>query len=284
MTDAAEINADMLAFWNGKGGHIWVERQAHTDITLQAVSDALLAHAAPRVGEHVLDAGCGCGASTLDFARAVGSAGSVAALDISGPMLDEARERAAAAGIGNVVWQHADAATAALEPYDLLISMFGLMFFGDPVAAFRNLRRSARSGARMVFVSWRSLQENPWIGVPMAAAALHLPPRPRGQPNAPGMFAFADPDYVAGILAASGWSAPQFDKLDCELDIAAGHGLDEAVTQSVRIGAVNSWLRDQPSAVIAAAMASIREALSPYVDGASVRLPAAMWMVSSTPA
>jgi len=283
VTDAAEINADMLAFWNGKGGHIWVERQRHTDTTLQAVSDALLERAAPQAGEHVLDVGCGCGASTLDFARAVGPTGSVQALDISGPMLDEARRRADAAKLGNVDWQRADAATTELAPYDLLISNFGLMFFGDQVAAFRHMRAAANPGARMVFVCWRGLEENPWIEVPMKAALLHLPPRPPGQPNSPGMFAFADPAYVASILTAAGWSEPRVEKLDVDLDIAAGHGLDEAVIQSTQIGAVNSWLRDKPAQTVAAATASIREALTPYVDGASVRLPGAMWIVSSTP-
>jgi hypothetical protein len=34
MAAPAEINAEMLAFWNGKGGHTWVARQEHTDITL----------------------------------------------------------------------------------------------------------------------------------------------------------------------------------------------------------------------------------------------------------
>jgi hypothetical protein len=48
-----EINADMLAFWNGKGGHTWVARQEHTDITLTPVTDALLHFAAPRAGERV---------------------------------------------------------------------------------------------------------------------------------------------------------------------------------------------------------------------------------------
>jgi SAM-dependent methyltransferase len=283
MSQAEEINADMLAFWNGKGGHIWVARQAHTDTTLQAVSDALIAHAAPRAGERVLDVGCGCGASTLDFARAVGPTGFVTALDISGPMLDEARLRAAAGGVTNVHWQQADAATMALEPYDLLTSNFGLMFFGDQVAAFRNMRRAARPGARMVFVCWRSLEENPWIEVPMRAAALHLPPRPKAEPNSPGMFAFADPAYVSEVLTAAGWSAPRMEKFDCTLDIAAGLGLDEAVAQSTQIGAVNSWLRDKPPEVVAAAMISIREAFSPFVDESAVRLPAATWIVSSAP-
>jgi precorrin-6B methylase 2 len=81
-----DINADMLASWNGKGGHTWVARQEHTYVTLAPVTDALLAFAEPRAGERVVDIGCGCGAPTLEFARAVGPSGSVAGLDISGPM------------------------------------------------------------------------------------------------------------------------------------------------------------------------------------------------------
>ena len=124
MPDPEQINADMRAFWNGQGGHTWVARQAHTDATLTPVTEALVAFAAPRPGERVLDIGCGCGAPTLDFARAVGPAGYVAALDISGPMLAEGEARAKAAGIANVEWRQADPATAALDEYDLLT--FGL--------------------------------------------------------------------------------------------------------------------------------------------------------------
>src|SRR5271163_3503452 len=115
MATPDQINADMLAFWDGQGGHTWVIRQAHTDITLAPVTKALLAFAAPRPGERVLDVGCGCGAPTLEFARAVGPSGRVAALDISGPMLAEGRARAVAADLTNVDWRQADAATATLE-------------------------------------------------------------------------------------------------------------------------------------------------------------------------
>ncbi|MFN2164108.1 MAG: hypothetical protein ACK2UN_18720 [Candidatus Promineifilaceae bacterium] len=43
----------------------------------------------------------------------------------------------------------------------------------------------------------------------------------------------------------------------------------------------SSWLRNQPAEVISAVVASVREALAPYKDGASVRLPGAMWLISS---
>jgi len=279
----AETDAEMLAFWNGSGGRTWVARQEHTDITLAPVTDALLAFAAPRAGERVVDIGCGCGAPTLEFARAVGPSGRVAGLDISGPMLAEGERRASAAGIANIAWRQADPAAAALEEYDLLASAFGVMFFGDRVAAFANMRRAAAPAARMALVCWRALAENPWMGVPMSAVARHLPPRPKPVPNAPGMFAFADPEHVADILAAAGWAPPRFEKLDLDLDIAAGRGLEEAVVQSIQIGAVNSWLRNQPAEVVSAAVASLRAALSPYADGASVRLPGAMWLIGSGP-
>ena len=98
------------------------------------------------------------------------------------------------------------------------------------------------------------------------------------------MFAFADPEHVAEVITAAGWAPPRFEKLDMDLDIAAGRGLEEAVVQSTQIGAVNSWLRNQPAEVVSAAIASLREALAPYADGASVRLSGAMWLISSASA
>ena len=284
MADAAEINADMLAFWNGMGGHIWVERQAHTDITLTPVTDALLDFAAPREGERVLDVGCGCGSATLDFARAVGPTGRVAALDISGPMLAEGQRRAEEAGIANVEWRQDDAASAELEEFDLLVSAFGTMFFGDPVAAFAHMRAAAAPGARMTLVAWGPLAENKWMQVPMDAVRPHISPRPEGAPNSPGMFAFAYPGYVTEVLTAAGWARPRFEKIARQLDIAAGRGLDEAVTQSTAIGAVNSWLRREPDEVKVVATQSIREALAPHAEGASVRLPGSCWLIGSAAA
>jgi hypothetical protein len=98
------------------------------------------------------------------------------------------------------------------------------------------------------------------------------------------MFAFADSQRISQVLTAAGWAPPRLDKLDLDLDIAAGRGLEEAVVQSTKIGAVNSWLRDQPAEIVAAAFASIREAFAAHLDGASVRLRGAMWLVSSATA
>lgn len=83
---------------------------------------------------------------------------------------------------------------------------------------------------------------------------------------------------------AGGWMRPRFEKLDMDLDIAAGRGLEEAVIQSTEIGTVKSWLRNQPEEIVSAAVASLREELRPYAGSMSVRLPGAMWLISSVPA
>jgi hypothetical protein len=120
--------------------------------------------------------------------------------------------------------------------------------------------------------------------VPMAAVARHLPPRPNPAPNAPGMFGFCNPDPGSGCFAAAGWAPPEFSKLDPELDIAAGFGPEAAIEQTIRIGAVNSWLRNQPAGIVSAAIDSLREAFAPYVAGQNVRLPGAVWLIRSAPA
>lgn len=95
------------------------------------------------------------------------------------------------------------------------------------------------------------------------------------------MFAFADPQRVSRILTASGWAQPRLERVELKLDIAAGSGLEEAVGQSIRVGAASSALRNQPSERVSAAVASIRGALAAHCDGPGVWLPAAVWQVSS---
>ena len=283
MPDATTLNAEQATYWNGPGGAHWVAQQAHTDAMLADIAAAAIAHAGPRPGERVLDIGCGCGNTTLLLADAVGDAGHVLGLDISEPMLGVARGRAA--GRANIAWALADAAAHPFEPasLDLLFSRFGVMFFGDPVAAFANLRRGLRPGGRMVFACWRPIDENPWMQVPLHAAYRHVPRLPKPGPDDPGPFAFADPARVTRILTEAGWAAPSLTKLDLMLDIAAGGGLEGAVEQATQIGAASRALREAPEETRPAAIAAIRDALAPHADGANVRLGGAIWLVEARP-
>lgn len=282
MTDAAQVHADQVAYWNGGGGERWVAGQAHTDAMLAPVAEAAIAHAAPRPGERVLDIGCGCGVTSVALAGAVAPGGSVTGLDVSGPMLAVARQRAG--GRGDLAWVLADAAAHEFTAgaFDLLFSRFGVMFFGDPTAAFANLRRAARPGARLVFACWRALDENPWMLLPLQAAQSIVPPLPRPGPEDPGPFAFADTARVTRILTGAGWNSPTFTRLDVTLDVAGGGGVAAATDHATRIGAAARLLADQPEEVRRAAQEAIRTALAPHAtaDG-RVGLRGGVWLVAS---
>src|ERR1700759_5326178 len=88
-------NDAQVEYWNGPVGERWAAFQPVLDKSLSAISDAVLAFAAARAGERVLDVGCGTGTTTYALAKAVGPSGNVTGVDISRPMLAVARSRGA---------------------------------------------------------------------------------------------------------------------------------------------------------------------------------------------
>src|SRR5437660_9874347 len=66
---ADDRNALEIAYWNGPGGQRWLNRQQVQDALLAPVAEVLFDRAAARVGEIVLDIGCGCGTTSIALAR-----------------------------------------------------------------------------------------------------------------------------------------------------------------------------------------------------------------------
>src|SRR5262249_16140283 len=149
---------------------------------------------APNPGESVLDIGCGGGETALDLARAVAPDGTVVGVDLSAAVLAFAKR--AANGWGRVRFVHADAQVFPFDPalFDAAFAWFGVMFFTDPTAAFSNIRRSLKPTGRLAFVCWRALEENSLDILPLRAASIRLSPQPVHDPEAPGPFAFGNPD------------------------------------------------------------------------------------------
>lgn len=277
-----DLHAEQVAYWNGAGGDHWVDRQELTDQVLSPVADVVLARAAAEPGERIIDIGCGCGATTLVLVDAMQPGGALVAADVSEPMLGRARDR-----IGDrpgVSYVFADAATHDFVPgwADLLFSRFGVMFFGDPVVAFTNMRRGLKPGGRTVFACWRKPAENPWMMLPLQAAYQHVPKLPKQDPDDPGPFSFGDPDRVTRILGAAGFTDIALEPIDLQLDLASGGGLDAAVAYTLDIGATSRAIEGISDGLRASVAGSIRAALTPFVDGNRVRLAAAIWIVTAT--
>src|SRR5580692_2056483 len=252
MTPAQTFNEDQRSRWNGTDGEYWTQNQDRLDRTLAPVTGPLLAFAQPRAGSTVIDVGCGCGTTTIELARAVGPAGRVVGLDVSEGMLGLAKERLRE--LGNATCLLGDAAELPLGQIDaeLIVSRFGVMFFGSPVAAFANLRTALVPGGRLRFACWRPIGENPWLQIPLHAVYEHAPRLPKPDPEEPGPFAFADPARVTRILTAAGFTAPSFTPLDIEMNIAAGGTFEDAVFQASAMGPAARALTDQSDSIRAA--------------------------------
>lgn len=112
--------------------------------------------------------------------------------------------------VANALFEQVDAQVHPFpdRAFDVAISRTGAMFFGDPAAAFANIARAIRPGARLALLVWQPADRNEWIGAFAAAmsAGRDLAPPP---PDAPGPFSLGDPDRVRGLLTGAGFGEPR---------------------------------------------------------------------------
>jgi SAM-dependent methyltransferase len=278
--DTTGPNAEQIRYWNDAGPK-WVSRGRLLDAQLAPLGREVMDRAAIAPGAAVLDVGCGCGETTVELAARVGPTGTVTGVDVSAPMLEAARARAA--GLPHVRFVEADAQTHRFSPasQDLLFSRFGVMFFTDPAAAFANLRAALRPEGRVAFICWQPLGRNDWLRVPLLAALQHLPPPPPPAPDAPGPFAFGDPERVRDILARAGFDHVALEPLETTLTVGGGGSIDEAVEFLLELGPAGALLRDADPALRPAVAASVRAAILPFAGPGGVRMPGAAWIVTA---
>lgn len=210
------VNEDMQRQWNSpRTMKFW----RTTEGSVAGLTAPLLNALQPASGERMMDVGCGGGLSTIAVAKAVGPAGHVVGADISEELLALSRERAEAAKLENTSFVNADVQVAdvAGAPFDAVLSRLGVMFFGDPVAAFTNIRRHMKPGARLVFICFQDFKANDWF--PSEILAKYEPPRPRSRFLPPSPFALGDRTATEGYLREAGFKHETFEAIALEQEI-----------------------------------------------------------------
>ncbi len=286
MTDAPHHHADALKYedWAGEMGARWLANLTGFENTIAPAGEALLAHAAYQPGERVVDIGFGGGATSLAIAKAVAPDGEVVGIDISPDLVAATTRRAAAAGIANVRFICADAATVAVPeaPFDRLCSRFGSMFFAEPAQAFVNLRGLLKPGGRLVLAVWGPPQQNPWMLEGMAVARRHVE-MPAPVPRAPGPFAFEEREYMEDTLIAAGFSNVNIVAAKGELPVGGPGATAEQAQAFVRHAlAFGQALLDYPPEVQEAAAAVLTALYARhYRPGEGGMMGYAVWLVSA---
>jgi len=279
----SEVNKNQKDFWSGKGGDIWVERQNAMDTMLSPLGEAALNKLNFNEKENVLDIGCGCGHTTLNIAKRIGSSGNVTGLDISEPMLKRAKESAVEMSITNTSFKCVDVQTEDLgdQVYSAAFSRFGVMFFEDSITAFKNINKSLMSGSSLSFVCWQSPAVNPWqsLFIQEIKKFLDLPSPP---PRSPGPFAFMESEYVSSILEESKFQDITIEGYEAEVNMFSGRSLSDSVKDYISINpVVSGMLKESSENKVTEILNSATEAFSPYYTEKGLIFPSATWLVTA---
>jgi ubiquinone/menaquinone biosynthesis C-methylase UbiE len=195
-------------------------------------------------GDRVVDVGCGFGDTAIQLAGRVGPAGSVLGIDCCDAFLDYGRQDAEAAGIKNVSFVEADVQTYRFEPvHDFCFSRFGTQFFENPVAGLRNMRSALKPGGTMTMIVWRTIDDNPWLGLPKQVVMQFLPPPgDDARSCGPGPFSMADEPMVTKQLEIAGYGDIAFERIDAPLMV--GDTVEDAVAFQLALGPAGEVYRE----------------------------------------
>jgi len=286
VAQVAAENAEALEAWNGVLFDRFLAFRDLIVVGLAEHGEQAIELAPPKRGDRVLDVGCGFGDSAQALAAIVGPEGSVLGVDVAPRFVDVARAEAAEAGAGNVRFEVRDVEIAEFdERFDYVFSRFGTMFFANPVAALRNVRRALAPGGRLVSVVWRQKLDNPWMHrAELVVKPLVEVPEETDEPRCgPGPFSMANADTVSAQLLAAGFVDVALRRLD--LPLLIGRTLDEAVefnlalgpaAEAVRLaGAEGDALRPQLAGLL-------REALAEFETPAGIVADSSTWVITAS--
>ena len=207
------VNDDQHEFWNKGIGQKWVKEDNSMNERFTILTKEFFKRAKIEKGDKVLDIGCGSGITSFETSKILGNDGYVLGADISKILLDLAEKNYS--NIKNLEFKYCDVQNYEFEKnsFSKVISRFGVMFFENPIKAFKNINNAIQEGGSLHFVCWTNVMENEFF---TAAANIIIRHLDRGFPEltrAPGPFAFSEKKYVKEILNAAGFENIKVEKV-----------------------------------------------------------------------
>ncbi|SMH51185.1 class I SAM-dependent methyltransferase [Maritimibacter sp. HL-12] len=248
-------------------------------------SEAVFPKLPVREGDRVLDVGCGWGDTAMKLARIVGPQGEVVGIDCCDAFLADAEADLKKSGLTNLSFLRGDAEVALPEgAFDFAFSRFGTMFFANPVAGLRNMRRALRPGGRMVHIVWRAPADNPWLSMAKEIVLRHLPaPGEDARTCGPGPFSMSDEATVRKMMEVAGYTDIAFERVDAPVRV--GDDVEDAIAFQLAIGPAGEVFREAGDLAevrrpeIEAALAKAIDAQARDADG--IVIDSSSWVISA---
>jgi len=248
-------------------------------------SEAVFPALPVREGDRVLDVGCGFGDTAIKLAHLVGPAGEVVGVDCCDAFLEIARNEIEASGLKTIRLMRGDAEIALpTNQFDFVFARFGTMFFANPVAGLRNMRRALKPGGRMVHIVWRNRADNPWLSMAKDIVLGFLPePGADAQTCGPGPFSMSNEETVRAMMKAAGYDQIEFRRVDAP--VLVGRDVADAIAFQLAIGPAGEVFREAGAAAeamrdrIEAALADAINRQKIAADG--IVMESSSWVVSA---
>lgn len=276
----SDYRAASLQAWSSVAPD-WGELISNVDRQLRRSAEWMIEAAQLQPGDRVLELAGGPGTVSLIAARAVGDQGKVMCTDFSEPMLDAARQRAAAEGATNIEHRVMDAEAIDLPDgaVDVVLCRMGFMLMADPATAIRESARVLAPGGRLALAVWSDAESNPWAAVPMRAIMQHVgaPPPP---PDAPGLWALADEEHLRSLLGQAGLGSVKTELVDDQVEHESPETWLELTGRLA--GPVRALLANLDDAGREAISGTVAAAAQPYQqDDGRLSLPERMLVASA---
>ena len=159
--------------------------------------------------------------------------------------------------------------------FDVAVSRMGCMFFGDPAAAFANVRRALRPGGRLALTVWQEVAANQWITA-IDTALGEAPSEEDADEStgyAPGPFSLADPDLCRSLLGRAGFVDVRVEPLRIPLALGT---VDDAQTF------LDTWIdEDLDEDGRARTRATLHRLLADNATADGVLLQSATWLITA---
>jgi SAM-dependent methyltransferase len=279
---ATNANAEATEAWDGPLFERFVQ---YRDIIVGGLANhgekALELYPPPEAAS-VLDIGCGFGDTTARIAELIGPAGHAHGVDVAPRFIESAKGEF---NLANTSFSVADVQFDDLGgSYDYVFSRFGVMFFDNPGAAMRNIRKSMAPGGRLVAVVWRIREDNPWLyeAQQIVEGMIGRPDEYDDPTCGPGPFSMSGADTTSGILVGAGFTDVSLTR--CDLPILIGTDVDQALALVMALGPAGEMVRlwgDRMAHRHDEIPAALHEGLGRLQTEGGVKGMASTWIVSA---
>jgi SAM-dependent methyltransferase len=273
MDSASDQREEMLERWD-RGALGWSRRADAIQEFGMRVSVWMVEHLDLQPGQRILELAAGPGDTGFLAAELVRPGGTLVSSDASRAMLGVASGRARDLGVTNVEFKELELEWIDMPTgsVDAVLCRWGLMFTLDPGAALQEMRRVIRPRGHAALAVWDVPDHNPWATV-ISRALIELGHIEPPDPDAPGMFALADPARLGDLVEEAGFLDVVVETVDL---VRPSPSVEDFLDESLDLNPqLSDTRRDLSADQWAAVKERVKELSQPYAgDGGTLRFPA----------